>query len=60
MQPKKFGEPLPLDTAEEVTSETGVAPGLGWEVSAETFQEIEEIEANIRSADLRSLAVIFG
>ena len=60
MQPKKFGEPLQMDHAEEVTSDNGTAPGLGWEISEETYREIEEVEANIRSADARSLAVIFG
>ena len=63
MASKPFGQPLrrPVPVA-EVTSTDGEEkkPGLGWQISAETRREIEEIEANSRTAEQQSGSVVFG
>jgi hypothetical protein len=59
---KTFGQPLRRpDTVTEVTSAEGQPkPGLGWQISAETRREIEEIEANSKAAEQQSGSVVFG
>ncbi len=60
MHPKRVGQPLPLQTEEALASEHGQAPGLGWEVSDDAREAIEEIEANRRDAEYHSIAVRIG
>lgn len=59
---KTFGRPLrrPAPAAELTSTDGQEKPGLGWQISAQTRQEIEEIEANSRAAEQQSGSVVFG
>ena len=62
MATKTFGRPLerPAPAAEIISTDGQVKPGLGWEISAQTRREIEEIEANSRAAEQQSGSIVFG
>lgn len=55
-----FGKLLDRPAPPEITSDNNHQPGLGSEISAETWHEIEEIEANIRAAEQCSGSIIVG
>ena len=49
-----FGEDAPATFAKEVRSNGERVPGLGWEISQETYREIEDLETSTRIAQQRS------
>lgn len=54
-----FGEPIELALLEEVTSDQDPSIRNGWDVSAETRRQIEEIETNIRTNQQPSGTFLF-
>lgn len=51
---KPIGEPLSQSPPENATLNSDTNPALEFRLSPKTIKEIEEIEANIRTAEQRS------
>lgn len=54
MLKQPLGQPLTQGPPENVTLDSDTNPALEFRLSRETIKEIEEIEANIRTAEQRS------
>lgn len=51
---KPIGKPLIQSPPKDVTLDSDTNPSLEFHLSSKTLKEIEEIEANIRTAEQRS------
>lgn len=58
MTAKQLGVPLSPQSPEPIQKRDDKTPGYGWRLSDEARRDIEEIEANARSAEQRSGSVI--
>ena len=56
--PNEFGEPLNVSLPTILAPETQADLGVDLRVSKEALRDIEEIEANIRTAEQRSGVII--
>lgn len=54
----RLGEPVTMTNVLEFTKHEDDAPGFGWEVSEDAKADIDEMEANARSAEHHSGALI--
>ena len=55
---KQLGNPLSPQSPQPIKEEDKKAPGFGWRLSDGARRDIEEIEANARSAEQRSGSLI--
>lgn len=53
-----LGEPVAMKHVVEVTPEEPDAPGFGWSVSDSAREDIDEMEANARTAEQRAGSLI--